>query len=218
MNNRSRLLTGLSPYSLIYLPDSICLPGKGELWWDLRLGKHLRVVTVFYFIFFNREFSPIVWCIFADCIGMKDSWAHICKVVTCLLSSWIISLQCQYVGINQRFFTRLCTLSPSSSAGGVAADVRRGERDWAGERALREQHHWKRHLRSFCKARFPPSKCLWGEIGYSEQMSSSVSKQRGKVIGHGCPQMEHSRERHGTQCHDFVTDDFDLSSSSRWRL
>lgn len=94
MNNRSRLLTGLSPHFLIYLPDSIYLPGKGELWWDLRLGKHLRVFTVFYFIFLTKSSVQLFNVFLLKCIDMKDSWAHICKAVTCLLSS--VSLQLNY--------------------------------------------------------------------------------------------------------------------------
>lgn len=48
----------------------------------------------------------------------------------------------------------------TSSTGAVGADVRRGERDRAGERALREQHLRELHVRSFPRTYFPLCDCL----------------------------------------------------------
>lgn len=45
MNNRSRLLSGLSLHFLIHLHDSIYLPGKRELCLDSRHREHFCVFT-----------------------------------------------------------------------------------------------------------------------------------------------------------------------------
>lgn len=60
-------------------------------------------------------------------------------------------------------------------AGVAAAEVRRDQRDWAGEGALREQHRWERHLRLLGVLVFP----FWVHVGNDLSVSSEMSYSAG---------------------------------------